>query len=507
MQRLLKSITIAAGTLVVSGNLLGFSLQGPLAEWMTTRLGYDLNAAQFGGPMVIGEEYRWNVPQIYYGFTPEFIHYFGAHGIAEIDRAFAKLNALPAASVMKPEAFPLTSQRVNHRAQALGITDLHSHVLSMALEQLGLCDPTRYVYTLRSRWTTTDPDTTNHFVIRRNYDPITWQNTSFINGVLWTYSSAFDVNDSQSLAITEPVDPLAYLGLLNMPVAGGSINLLSGGFWTGLTYDDVGGLRYLYRPENRNTESLIGSITGGSGGVWGQPSGSTNLTNQVGTNFVNTALRPGRNRVTFHRADYDSLIGGFFIPETNRWEDTIITNFSQIPQQLERVVAAPDILFHVSDLQGGDAGDVIIRQDHAFQEWVLGTGAVGDDGTGTGGVVVGGNLGPGVIGPGDGGPAFTLILNGVGELLLNTYPFDDLDEASASRFLFWGSFDGTTNDPVVYPVGSIDLAEIERLVLGSDSVGNPWIAPPGTVIDPGAGGGDGGVGGGGVGGGVGGGGG
>jgi hypothetical protein len=86
-------------------------------------------------------------------------------------------------------------------------------------------------------------------------------------------------------------------------------------------------------------------------------------------------------------------------------------------------------------------------------------------------------------------------------MLLNTYPFDNLDEASASRFLFWGSFDGTTNDPVVYPVGSIDLAEIERQVLGSDSVGNPWGAPPGTVIDPGAGGGDGGAGGGAVGGG------
>ena len=487
MQPLVKRITIAAGALVLSGNLLGFSLQGPLADWMTERLGYNrFGPAHYGGPMVLGEEYRWNVPQVYYGFTPEFIHFFGARGIAEVDQAFAKLNALPPASKMQPESFPLTSQRVNHRAQALGITDLRSHVLSLAVEQLGLCDPTRYVYTLRNRWTTSDPDTTNFFVIRRNYDPVTWQNTSFINGVLWTYPLVFDIDEAASLAFTQPVDPLAYQGYLNMPVAGGGGNLLPGGFWTSLTYDDIGGLRYLYRPENYNTETYVASVSGSGGGAWGQPPGV--ITNGLGTNFVNTALRPGRDRITFQRVNFDSLIGGFFLPITNTFNDTFITNSQAFPQQMQRVLVAPDILFHVADLQGGDGDDAIFGQALAFQEWIYGNTPVDGE---VGGPIVVGNLGPGVIGPGDGGPAFTVTFNGVGEILWNTYPFDNMDEVSASRFLLWGSFDGTTNAPVVYPVG-LEITDIERMVLSSGTVGNPWGAPPGTILDPVDGGGGGG---------------
>ena len=480
MQRLVKSFTVAASVLLLSGQVLGFSLQGPLAEWMTPRLGYDLNAAHYGGPMVIGEEYRWNVPEIYYGFTPEFINFFGARGVAEVEKAFATLNALPPASKANPEAFPLTSQRINHRAQALGITDLRSHVLSLALEQMGLCDPTRYVFTLRNRWTTDIP-TTNFFVIRRNYDPVTWLATSFINGVLWTYPFVGDVSDSQSFVVTQPVDPLAYQGYVNMPVAGGGGNLLSGGFWTGLTYDDIGGLRYLYRPNNYNVETFVPNITGGFGGAWGAPPGI--VTNGLATNFVNTALRPGRDKLTFRRADFDSLVGGFFAPITNSFTDTFITNSTAFPQNMQRVLVAPDILFHVADLQGGDSDDGIVRQSLEFQEWVYGNSPVEGE---VGGGIVGGNLGPGVIGPGDEGPAFTVTLNGVGELLLNVFPFDNMNEVSASRFLFWGSFDGSTNAPIVYPVGA-DISEIEDIVLRRGTVGNAWGPPPGSEVDPGFG--------------------
>src|SRR5437879_639993 len=74
---------------------LGFSLQGPLAVWQTHRLGYDINNPPFGGPMSIGEEYRWDVPLVYYAFSSEFLNYFGQRGVEEVEKAIKILNDLP----------------------------------------------------------------------------------------------------------------------------------------------------------------------------------------------------------------------------------------------------------------------------------------------------------------------------------------------------------------------------------------------------------------------------
>jgi hypothetical protein len=476
MERSIKRLLIAFGALISAGAVLGFTLQGPLAPWMTPRLGYNVDApAQYGGPMVIGEEYRWNVPVAYYGFTPEWITYFGQRGIDEVDKAFKMLNDTPTASKINLDAFPLTSQRVNQQASALGLTDLRSMVLGLGLEQLGLANPQRYVFTLRNRWTTSDPDLTNYFTIRRNYDPVTWQPTSYINGILFTYFTILD-GPTISLVLNEPVDPLAFLGVLNAPATAWWRSLAPGGFFTTLTRDDAGGLRYVYRPQNFNIETMGPSIAGTGGGPWGQPPGGTNVTTNV---FVNSSLRPGKDKVTFQRVNYDSLLG-FFVPFTNRFTDVYVTNSTLIPQYLERALVAPDILFHVADLQGGDGDDAIVSHNTLSLAWTL-----GNSGTNApGGTVPGGNLGPGVINPGDAsGPAFTITFNGVGEILFNVFPLDNLDEATASRFLFWGSFDGSTNAPVVYPVG-VAIEEIDALVLRSGRYGNPWGPPPGVVLDP-----------------------
>jgi hypothetical protein len=55
-----------------------------------------------------------------------------------------------------------------------------------------------------------------------------------------------------------------------------------------------------------------------------------------------------------------------------------------------------------------------------------------------------------------------------------------MDEISASHFYGWGSFDGTTNAPVIYPVG-VDVRDIERFVL-QGRAGDPWGAPPASAI-------------------------
>src|SRR5690606_32436444 len=129
------------------------------------------------------------------------------------------------------------------------LLDLKSVALQVLLEQLGLGTPGRFTFTLRIR----DPqeNTTNYLVIMRNFDPDTWQPTPYVNGQLWTYLSIFDnqdAPDTKASTINEPVDPL----ILAEPVAHGVPNFAPtlfsfGSYFTGLTRDDVGGLRYIYR--------------------------------------------------------------------------------------------------------------------------------------------------------------------------------------------------------------------------------------------------------------------
>src|SRR5690349_7131347 len=165
----------------------GFSLVGPSPAWQTTAIGYqdftnlpnDPNTPA-AGPMNLGEGYRWNIPTIFYSYSPDFLHYFGARGAQEIDKAIQILNSLPSMDSVTVDNFPLQSQRINYRAAALGLSDLKSWALSSVLHDLGLTDPTRYVFTLRNRFVV--GASTNYYVVRRNFDPVTFDPSPFING-------------------------------------------------------------------------------------------------------------------------------------------------------------------------------------------------------------------------------------------------------------------------------------------------------------------------------------
>lgn len=39
--------------------------------------------------MEIDQGYRWNVPLVTYGFTPEFVEFFGTNGVAAVESAAA----------------------------------------------------------------------------------------------------------------------------------------------------------------------------------------------------------------------------------------------------------------------------------------------------------------------------------------------------------------------------------------------------------------------------------
>src|SRR5205807_6850143 len=219
-------------------------------------IGYALGG-DIGTPRNIGEEYRWNTPTNYYAFEASFLDYFGSNGVRAVEQAITIINDLPPLS--SPDVldqFPLESQRINNRAEQLSLFDLKSQALQLLVEELGLTYPDRYLWTLRAR--VTQPGLACPFmiygVIQRNFDPLTFEPSSYLNGVLYSYLIIEFCTGPNPLAFTLnfPVDPMAQefspvmseLGLFRY-----------GSYATGLSRDDVGGLRYGWRTNNVNFEA------------------------------------------------------------------------------------------------------------------------------------------------------------------------------------------------------------------------------------------------------------
>ena len=237
------------------------------------------------GPKNIGEEYRRNTPVMYYACDANFLNFFGSAGSAALDQAFTILdNSLTNVDFYSPALteFPLNSGAVNFQASALGLLDLKSETMALMTEQLGLADSVRYVWALHNRFQppgTTCPDQTTYQVILRNLDitasPLNQlQYSPYVNGSLYTYSIIEICNSAAQPPMADayeiPVDPLT----INPPVA--SLNeegLQLGSFFTGLTRDDVAGLRYLLTTNN----VLFESPTPGSVLLSSTQAGGTNF--------------------------------------------------------------------------------------------------------------------------------------------------------------------------------------------------------------------------------------
>lgn len=257
----------------------GFALLGPLPgyaglpspygdEWETQPIDYGFG--DVGGPKNLGEEYRRNTPVLYYACDANFLDYFGSNGMAAVESACAILNGLTNVDSYSPDLseFPLNSQSVNYTAQSLGLSDLKSWVMALLLEQLGLAEPERYTWTLHTRYQLpvgTCPFNIEYLVVQRNFNymptaPNQMQYSSYVNDTLYSYYIQEYCQPPNPLSLTIPfsVDPMADTFTA---VAGLLDGLSSGGFYTGLTRDDVGGLRYLLSTNNANTESTApGSV-------------------------------------------------------------------------------------------------------------------------------------------------------------------------------------------------------------------------------------------------------
>lgn len=261
--------------MMVGQSAFGFALIGPVPTgtqpdaFQTAEIGYRL-PGDIGTPKLAipYSGYRRNVPVLYYSFDSSFWEFFGPSGVASIEQAFAVFNNLTNVSMYSSDLseFPFETERINYVAQAMTLLDLKSATMGLLTEQLGLMDPTRWVWALHDRVHIGNipcPVNMEYLIIKRNYDlvpsaPDQYQTSSYVNNVLYTYgieefcAGVIPLAD----AVEFSVDPLAtqftaVADWTSFWYAG----LELGGYYTGLTRDDVGGLRFLMRSNNIAIES------------------------------------------------------------------------------------------------------------------------------------------------------------------------------------------------------------------------------------------------------------
>lgn len=436
-----------------------FALLGPYADWMAETNDYHQDG-DIGGPMNLGEEYRWNVPVITYAFDDSFVNYFGTNGVAAVEGAIQILNELPEASDIVLTNFPTDTRRANAQAGDLFVFDLKSTALALLVEQLGLTQPTRNILDLQG-W---DPalmqlmfcgnSSCSNFayfpglVIQRNFDPATVQASFAINGL--SYECEVE---------TDPYLPLNYVGEFpidpqqspNSAVADAFSHLYqglpAGCFYTGLTRDDVGGLCYLLSATNLNWESLPNDVifTGGRAHA---------------NKRLRGAWRPGVEKITF--APQPRNRRGKFKTAVFKFTAFYVTNGVVSPQRAKRIVSQPDIVFAAADTYLADSNSPMFLRTGTDQ-WTNNATENGNPG----------GAGPGVI-----KSPIRITFDELGPHINSGAYFNPPELVNHG----WASFDMSTNPPIIYPQNTGQTNLLVRLRL-YDTNTLPWTEINSTLFD------------------------
>ena len=460
-----------------------FSMYGPLETWQTADLGYgpnvfqdqDWNGPDLGGPKNLGDEYRLTTAVVTYGFDASFVDYFGAKGIVAVDQAMAMLNAIPAASNMSPDLSEFLTegvQRINYRAAAAGLIDLKSIVLSHMLDHMGLIGET-HVWDLRGRTALGGTCTFQYGVIQRNFDPITFEPTEYVNGRLYHYQ-IMDLCE-QGGATADAVEEPWATGVTSPRFSAVATwrGLKTGGFYIALSRDDMGGLRHLYRRDNFNYESLPTDasflpVTNRVASPWspyfgtiytnvtvtvtrgGSPFAPFSHTNYV-TNFTAVTnlnalgLHGGLEKVTYAKMRFDSTMGTGFLPMVINYSVPTLNSNVLTYRKVVRTNTVPDILF--------SADDIVTAPNYSYVlDWTMNFINTSPSA----------KAGPGVI-----DPTMTITLSKLGRYYLNENPYFMTDERKTMG-VQWGSFDGSTNEPIMFPNGT-SIREWEALLLSGQN--------------------------------------
>jgi hypothetical protein len=422
-------------------SLLGPIAGTPDASWQITLIGY--NPLNLGaappffldplpvGPKNLGEGYRRNAPTMYYAFDPSF-EWFGSNGEFAVQQAFDLLNGVmngqannslylysptngilgdtngaPAITLFPTNSldqysanlteFPFNTEGENYTARALGLLDVKSQTLSLLMEQLGLADSVRYVWALRNRYTGVIGESCNppgpgnlieYNVVQRNFDIVPsalnqLQYSAYVNGELYSYW--IDENCGTPAASPPDVDALEIpADVLNNapPVASGNgeFPLIDGFFYTGLTQDDVGGLRWLYSTNNYDTPSpgYLESASAGSALFgYGQPQilftsdyhtlFSASLTNSPATlQALFPGLIVGNNPVTYFSNVVSPNVIAYF------------TNFVGSPAGAPAsLVVVTNLATNIVQFYQNSLGNVVTNQTYSNTTFAVQTITVG----------------------------------------------------------------------------------------------------------------------------------
>jgi len=456
-----------------------FSLLGPMVGWQAPDLGYNIpdSPPEYGGPRLRGDEYRLSTPIVTYGIDGSFLEFFGADGARAVDQAFAMFNNITNVSAFSETLaeFPLKADGINPTASALGLYDVKSQLMAQIMATLGLTSPERWCWSIRAR----SADPIRYSVANFNYDPVSGRPSRYINGTMYSYvlrdifntAGARIFSDAREIPVdsANPNVSLASTVSINSFVTSDervsrAIDP-SGRYFTGITRDDAGGLRYLYHPLNRNYEqapagSIRGNVStaGGGGGSGASAALESPWTvaatgGQVGTTAVGTAattptntlqlvnlgVRAGVDKVRFVKVNTDPVLRQSARQAAVTYPETVNSNGVVIRQVVSRILSRPDILISARDVGVGTYIPLIATYTSPP---FVNTGATLD----------GAAEGPGIV-----EPVSNFTFNKIGVYSLN---IGNTDEQDGQPGTLWGSFDGSTNAPVIYPVGS-KLSDLE----------------------------------------------
>ncbi len=413
----------------------------------------------FGAPKNLRRFFRWNMPELTYSFDASFVNYFGLEGMDAVHDAFGVVN-----DFFENEDYSGMSQLdfvrhgfagnyathwENTTAKNAQVIDLKSLTLGMLLNQLGLGNPHRHAFTIIDANTNTTGSQVIFSTTLRNYDPVSLDETNRINGINYSYRLVHDATNVTSggslggLGIADMEEFTLSTSDSTWSAVAGVTDAFYGNtafYWTdtptrynfgvfydgsnamggryeprhALTYDDAGGLRYLYQTNTFAYEDLDLSVTlvepaqflntrdavhfaapsgrqlpifprGSTAGgalpfefpltsrLRGMPIngfGGTTASNVV---LVTHGLRGGVDRMKFHHRPFDTIIGTLFNETNFVWTDTFISTnannvgglnqvepgasayllpstFQYFTQKIGRTVTIPDILLLVDDL-------------------------------------------------------------------------------------------------------------------------------------------------------------
>jgi hypothetical protein len=490
-RKLTKSVCLLLG-LATLQHASAFTLWGPLEAWQTADLDYGnlryfytqvqlltgLGTTENGGPKVYGAGSRLTTPIVTYGFDSTFLDYFGQQGVAAVDSAMQALNALPSASSANLANFITEgNEPINYTAQALDMLDLKSTVMWLMAEHMGLLGET-HVFDLLQRFLVagTIPCDYNYSVVNYNIDPVSHDYSSYVNGRLYTYAIwdgcpiGVNVGATQILPFDSTVS--SYTAVATPE------GLELGGYYLGMTRDDVGGLQFLYKKNNYAYQALDNGTVATSPFVssWEAVS-ATNAVTGI-SNFA--GVLGGVEKITFVKVAYDSYVGTNFSPRTYQYSVPYVTNFTLSKIQVTRTITGPDIVFTAADLVNSEAP--------FFNYTAL---------TRSGNFIASGYVSPGGgVVPNTISAPMVVVLDNAGPVYLNT-SIDPVALTSLDSYQYpvfnWGTFDGSTNPPILYPNGT-SLAELEQQVVSGATFNvplYPWapVAPPTNNNTTGAGGG------------------